>query len=92
MPELRDAFLHGRWFLNAATRDFDLALAASALAAVRRDARPLALAAPFTLRLARRAWPHRRHAPAVAAAEVAAHMVGAYSLALGSIRHRTPVL
>jgi glycosyltransferase involved in cell wall biosynthesis len=92
MPELRDAFLHGRVFLNAATRDFDLALMATALAAVRKDARPLLLAAPFAARLARRAWPHRRRAPQVAAAELAAHAVGAYSLALGSIRHRTPVL
>jgi hypothetical protein len=36
--------------------------------------------------------PHGRHAPVVAAAEVAAHAVGAWSLALGSLRHRTPVL
>jgi glycosyltransferase involved in cell wall biosynthesis len=92
MPELRDAFLHRRYFLNAATREFDLALAGAALAAARRAPAPLLLAAPFATRVARRAWPHRRRAPQVAAAEVAAHAVGFYSLALGSIRHRSPVL
>jgi hypothetical protein len=92
MPELRDAFLHRRFFLNAATRDFDLALAGAALAVAGGGRRSLLLALPFTKRLAQHAWPHRRHAPVVAAAELAAHAVGAYSLALGSIRHRTPVL
>ena len=81
-----------RYFLNAATREFDLALAGAALAAARRAPAPLVLAAPFAARVARRAWPHRRRAPQVAAAEVAAHAVGFYSLALGSIRHRSPVL
>jgi hypothetical protein len=92
MPELRDAFLHGRVFLDASTRDFDLAITGCALAAARRSPKPLALAAPFAVRVARRASPHGRHAPTVAAAEIAAHVVGAYSLALGSVRHRTPVL
>ena len=92
MPELRDAFLHARLFLDPSTRDFDLALAAAALAAARRSPRPLALALPFALRLARAAAPHGRHAPTVAAAELAAHAVGAYALAIGSVRHRAPVL
>jgi glycosyltransferase involved in cell wall biosynthesis len=92
MPELRDAFLHRRVFLDQATRDFDLAITGLALAVARRSPRPLTLAAPFAARLARRALPHGRHAPVVAAAEIAAHAVGAYSLALGSIRHRTPVI
>ena len=92
MPELRDAFLHARWFLSPATRDFDLALAGVALAAARRSRLPLALTLPFAARLARHALPHGHHAPAVAAAEVAAHAVGAHALALGSARHRTLVL
>lgn len=92
VPELRDAFLHGRYFLNASTRDFDLAMLGAALAARRRSPRPLVLALPFAARLAQRALPHGRHAPKIAATEVAAHAVGAYALALGSIRHRTPVL
>jgi glycosyltransferase involved in cell wall biosynthesis len=92
MPELRGTFLHARWFLNHTTRDFDLALAGVALAAARRSPRALVLALPYARRLAGRALPHGRHAPAVAAAELAADAVGAYSLALGSVRARTPVL
>lgn len=92
MPELRDAFLHARVFLGPATRDFDLALLGAALAAARRSRRPLALALPYALRVARHAAPHGRHAPKVAAAEVAAHAAGAYALALGSARYRAPVL
>jgi glycosyltransferase involved in cell wall biosynthesis len=102
MPELREAFLHRRWFLNAATAEFDIALIGAALAAVlaatgegsgrATRAAPIALAAPFALRITRRALPHRRRAPLVAATEVAAHAVGAWALAVGSIRHRTPVL
>ena len=91
MPELRDAFLHRRWFLNEATRDFDLALVGAALAAASRSRVPLALAAPFARRLARHAAPHGRRAPMVAAAELAAHAIGAWSLARGSAKHRTPV-
>jgi glycosyltransferase involved in cell wall biosynthesis len=92
MPELRESFLHRRWFLSAATADFDLALAGAALAAARRSPKPLALAVPFALRVARQALPHGRRAPLVAATELAAHAVGAYALALGSIKHRAPVL
>jgi GT2 family glycosyltransferase len=92
MPELREAFLHRRWFLSAATRDFDAALAGAALAAARRSAWPLALTAPFAARIARHSLPHGRRAPLVAGAEVAAHCVGAYALAFGSMRHRAPVL
>jgi glycosyltransferase involved in cell wall biosynthesis len=92
MPELRDAFLHARWFLDESTRDFDLALVGALAAAARRSPVALALALPFAKRVAQRALPHGRNAPTVAAAELAAHAVGAYALALGSIRHRSPVL
>jgi glycosyltransferase involved in cell wall biosynthesis len=92
MPELRDAFLHRRLFLSEATRDFDAALAGVALAAASRSRLPLAAAAPFVWRIAKHAAPHGRHAPTVAAAELAAHAIGAWSLALGSAQYRTPVL
>jgi hypothetical protein len=92
MPELRASFLHARWFLNATTRDFDLALTGAALAAARRSPLPLALALPYARRLAGGALPHGRHAPVVAATELAADAIGAWSLALGSVRTRTPVL
>ena len=80
MPELRTTFLHGRVFLSPATRDFDLALAGLGLAAARRSPLPLVAALPWARRLAARSLPHGRRAPLVAAAEVAAQAVGAYSL------------
>jgi hypothetical protein len=92
MPELRDTFLHARWFLSGATRDFDMALVGAALAAVRRSPRPLALTLPLARRLAEHALPHGRYAPKVAAAELAAHAVGAYALAAGSVTYRRAVL
>jgi hypothetical protein len=92
MPELRSAFLHGRVFLNEATRDFDLALAGAVLATATRSRVPLACALPFAYRLAKHATPHGRHAPTVAAAELAAHAIGAYSLTLGSAKHRSLVI
>jgi glycosyltransferase involved in cell wall biosynthesis len=92
MPELREAFLYRRLFLNKATAEFDLALAGAALAAATRSRKPLALAAPFGLRIATTAAPHGRRAPLVAAAQLAAHAVGAYSLAIGTITQRTPVI
>ena len=92
MPELREAFLYRKLFLNKATAEFDLALAGAALAAATRSRKPLALAAPFALRIAKIAAPHGRTAPLVAATELAAYAVGAYSLAIGTISQRTPVL
>jgi glycosyltransferase involved in cell wall biosynthesis len=90
MPELRDAFLHAGWFLNAGTRDFDLAVIG--LLATRHSRAAALLTLPLAVRVARHAAPHGRHAPAVAATELAAYAVGAYALALGSVRARTPVL
>jgi hypothetical protein len=47
---------------------------------------------PYALALTRRAAPHGRNAPLVAAADLAADAVGFAALVLGSLRHRTPVL
>lgn len=95
MPELRTSFLYRSVFLNARTARLDLALAAGALAV--RTGSPLAwlALAPYTRELwtqARR-FPDANHNPAlVAAADVAADLVGLAALLEGSLRYRSPVL
>jgi glycosyltransferase involved in cell wall biosynthesis len=93
MPELRGAFLHRRLFLNGRTARLDLAVAAAAVAAVRR--RPEALIAALPYATAVRG--HARRAPAgararVAAADVLADLVGLSALAAGTVRYGSPVL
>jgi hypothetical protein len=96
MPELREVFLHRRWFLSRRTAAFDLAAAGAvaAIASRRRSARTLAAlaVAPYLRGLVR----HARRAPGrtlvVAAADLAADAVGFGALAAGSVRFRRPVL
>jgi GT2 family glycosyltransferase len=93
VPELREAFLVGGVFLNARTAALDGALAGLAAAAASRRGWPLAAALPYAWLVAQRA---RRYPPAygakVAAADVAADLVGAWALLRGSAEARTPVL
>jgi hypothetical protein len=101
MPELRDAFLYRRVFLNPRTARLDLAAAGALIAAVRRSPLPLVTAAPYLRELRR----HARRAETgagpsvagpsvagVAAADLAADLVGLAALAVGSIRYGAPVL
>ena len=92
IPELRESFFHRRYFLNARTAAFDLALAGVAAAAITR--RPVALAAtlPYARHVWRTARPHGHGAPVVAATRVAAEIVGAGALVAGSLRARSPLL
>jgi glycosyltransferase involved in cell wall biosynthesis len=93
MPELRDAFLHRRWFLSHRSLRFDLAVAGVVGAAVLRSPLPLAAAAPYakTLWTESAAWgPERRGE--VAPVQFAADAVRAAALAWGSVRYRCPVL
>lgn len=98
MPELRDAFLHRRVFLNERTARFDVAVLGAVLAARSTSPLPLVLALPY----ARRARAHARRtagdAPpaatavaAVAAADLAADAVAMLALAAGSVRFRALV-
>lgn len=92
IPELRDEFLHRRWFLNARTLCFDAALAGAAVAVAARRPWPLVAALPY----ARRAWRDstgwgRRRQPLVLGAQVAADAVGAAALLAGSVRYRAIV-
>jgi glycosyltransferase involved in cell wall biosynthesis len=91
MPELRDAFLYRRAFLNARSARFDLALAGTLAAAGARSPWPLLGAVPYA-RLARM---HARRAgggAGILAADLAADIVGALALAAGSFVHRSLVL
>lgn len=92
VPELRDGFLHRRWFLSPRTLRFDAALTGLVLAATLRRGLPLLAAGPY----ARTAWRQardsgRRDLPVVLAVQVAADVVGAAALLVGSVRSRTPV-
>ena len=93
VPELRTDFLYRRFFLNARTARFDLALAGLAAAALRRSAWPLALVLPYAahVRGEARRW-DRGRAPRVAAISVLADVVGHAALVRGSIEARTPVI
>jgi glycosyltransferase involved in cell wall biosynthesis len=92
MPELRDAFFYRRLFLNRRSAALDLALAGAVAAAVLRSPLPALAAAPYGRMVAARARAFGRRAAAVAAADVAADLVGLAGLAQGSARYRSPLL
>ena len=95
MPELRSSFLHRRVFLNRRTARLDLAVAAIAIAARTGSPLPWLAVAPYARELrahARRFPEAHRNLAAVAAADVAADLVGLAALVAGSVRYRSPVL
>ena len=92
IPELRAEFFHGRWFLSSRTVRFDLAALAIAAAAATRSPLPLLAALPYASLIRTRVRRWGRRAPEVAAAEVAADVVGLAALVVGSVRWRTPLL
>lgn len=87
IPELRERFMHRRWFLSRRSAAFDLAVAGG-LVGVR--VRPAVLMALPYLRLLWRDV--RSRGPAAAAVELAADAVGTGALAVGSVRSRSLVL
>lgn len=92
VPELRRSLLFARTFLTPRSAAFDLALAGLALTVSRRTRLAPALALPYAVVLYRGSRPWARRAPEVALVTVLADAVGCYSLLLGSLRRRTPVL
>lgn len=92
VPELRRTFLFARAFLSPRSAAFDLALVGLALAASRRSRLAPALTLPYALALYRESRPWGRRAPEAALVNALADAVGCYSLLLGSLRRRTPVL
>ena len=93
IPELREALLWGRVFLEPRTAAFDAALAGLAVAVVARRPAAAALALPYAALTARALRGHPpRFKVKLALARVAADAVGAWSLAAGSVAYRAPVL
>jgi cellulose synthase/poly-beta-1,6-N-acetylglucosamine synthase-like glycosyltransferase len=93
IPELRDQFLHRRWFLSPSSMRFDLALAGVALALASSRRAPALAAAPYLATLMRqtRRWPLGQRAQ-VLATIAAADAVTFAGLLRGSIHARAPVL
>ena len=92
VPELRRGFFYRRVFLSRRTAALDVAVAGSLAALTVRSPLPLLAWAPYAQMLLRRARTHGRRWPGVAAAELAADLVGLASLAHGSARYRSPLL
>ena len=92
VPELRETLFYRRVFLSRRTAEFDLAVAALALAARRRSLLPGLAATPYAWRVAREAVGWRRHAARAAAGRILADAVGLAGLLAGGVRARSPVL
>jgi len=88
MPELRSELFFARVFLTSRAAAVDMATAGLMAAAATRSPYPLVAAAPYAVLLARR-W--RSDAATVAGVEMAADVVGMYSLIRGSVTARSPL-
>jgi len=95
MPELREHFLVGGFFLTPRSAIFDLGVLGGIVALASRSPLPLVAAVPYLRELRRHTHrtpvtgPDRR---AVAAADLAADLVGLGSMVAGSLRYRCLVL
>ena len=83
VPELRDTFFHGRFFLNERSARFDLALLGVAATALTRSPLPLLAAIPYTQEL---------RATRVGVVEVAGDFVTLAALVRGSVAARSLVI
>ncbi len=95
MPEMRSEFLHRRVFLNPRHARLDLGVTGSLLALAWRSPLPLVAAAPYLRVLrahARRSGLAGPPACLVAAADLAADLLGLALIAGGSLRYRSLVL
>ena len=95
IPELRDVFLWGRWFLNARTAAFDAAVVGAIAATSLRSLLPLALLVPYGVQAGREVWRwgwRGRETARLGLALAARDAVGFAGLLTGSVRARTIVL
>lgn len=95
MPEMRADFLHRRVFLSSRHVRLDVGIAGSLLALALRSPLPLAATVPYLRAVrahSRRSRPAGPRASAVAAADVAADLLGLAAIASGSLRYRSPVI
>lgn len=94
-PELRATFLYRRWFLDARSARFDLALLGGGAALAARTPLPLLVALPYARALrghARRGRPTPSSTIAVACVDLIADAVSLAAMARGSARARAVVL
>jgi hypothetical protein len=89
VPELRRELLTGRLVLNVATATTNAAFAGAVLSAVTRRRAPLVAALPWVVR---QGLAVRDVGVRIAAVRAAGELVGAASLTVGGVQHRTPVL
>jgi hypothetical protein len=92
MPELRSAFLTGGLFLDDRTAAFDAAVVSTLTALATRRPWLGVAAVPYAARVIRRARRFPGSALKVALVDLSADLVGAWSLARGSLSARCPVL
>ncbi len=92
VPELREHFFYRRLFLNRRTAALDAALAAALAALALGSPLPLAATAPYARAVIRHAGRSEAPRGPVAAADVAADLVGLAAMARGSVRYRSPLL
>lgn len=92
MPELREVFFYRRLFLNRRSAALDLAVAGALAALALRSPLPTLVAAPYGRIMAARARPFGRRAVGVAAADIAADLLGLAALVQGSTRYRSLLL
>lgn len=92
MPELRGHFLYRRLFLNRRSATLDLALVAVAVALALRSPLPLLAAEPYRRQVTGRAGSFGSRRAKVAAADVAADLVGLAAMLRGSVRYRSVVV
>jgi GT2 family glycosyltransferase len=92
VPELRQTLLAGRLFLSRRGAAFDVAAVGVLVALARRSPFAATATLPYVGAVARRSRPWGRLAASAAMGTVAGDAVGAWSLVLGSVRARTPVL
>jgi len=95
MPELREHFLAGGFFLTPRSAIFDLGVLGGIIALTLRSPLPLVAAVPYLRELRKHTYRTTAAGPdrhAVAAADVAADLVGLGSMIVGSLRYRCLVL
>jgi glycosyltransferase involved in cell wall biosynthesis len=92
MPELRSHFFFARTFLSKRSAALDAALAGVTVAVLLRSPLPLAAGIPYGRIALQRARSFEDGWPNVAAADVAADLVGLAAMLRGSVRYRSPLL
>ena len=92
VPELRSHFFYARLFLNRRHAALDVGLLGALTALALRSPLPLLAGVPYGVAVRRRTQFFPSGRLGIAAADVAADLLGLASLLRGSLRYRSPVL